>query len=415
MSVNRDFMTLEEASISPMMHFILVAKIGGIYCPLVMVAQTPPDAHHWMFLKKEFSLDRIKALYQMLNSTQRHCGVAAELELAMYVYGVGRDNVPGASGNVPASRLLSAQEREALKRDPYPARFPWLAYHFLQIVKDRPVRALGLDRLGTKYWGLVPLNTTFTLRDEKNQAVVFDITDLDKITMGILGDVLSGDRGQRTMLSVEDWCGKQRVAEFDSSFPEIPLIDQGVLASKLLNPLCPPPPPLIFPRMRRIFACSFANRSIVFWPRGTQKPRGCRRLSVRASSALITLIMNEIRDDGYISVANVGGITANMLAVALSSEAVREAVVKLSFSSAIFSGPKDQAGFKKMTFAIREMPGLRKIYIADPPEPEPTPETRARTLAVQQGFRAVFQLRCHPDITLGMTNYSSEYALWLQT
>lgn len=231
------FWAAECVTITPLMHFFLVAKIGREYCPLVVVAQSPPDDGQWMALRKEFVLDRIKGVYEWLTSTKRHCGLVAELEAATDVYGGGRDNVPGAGGNVRASPLLTIEQKKALKRDPHPARFPYLAHSFLQIIKDRPVRSLNLQREATMHWGLAQLGTTFKYEDMRNQAVIFDITDLDNISMG----VLRGERaGGREMCFVEDWAGKDRVAQFDDNFPQLPLMDQSVQKSKFLSLSCPP-------------------------------------------------------------------------------------------------------------------------------------------------------------------------------
>ncbi|OAA72995.1 hypothetical protein LEL_08779 [Akanthomyces lecanii RCEF 1005] len=272
----------------------------------------------------------------------------AELEAATDVYGGRRDNVPGAGGNVRASPLLTLEQKKALKMDPHPARSSYLARSFLQIIKDRRVRSLNLLRGATKHWSLAQLGTTFKFEDMRNQAVMFDITDLDNISMGVLR---------------RDRAGRRECASWKTGL-------EGPVQKML-------------------------------WPIAMQVPEAPPKLAVTDCETLINLILSDVSDDGYIGLVDVWHLTAGVVAAALAD-------------SAIFSGPNDRAGFEAMTSVIRHLPRLRSLYIAEPPHPGLTVQTRARELQIQEAFGTVFEAYCPPHITLGMTIYSSECANWLQ-
>lgn len=266
MSEHPDFLKSKEAKKSTLVHFFVVAKVGDEYCPLAAVAQLPPSNSYWMNMHLAFVADAAKEIYLWFGSKGTRCGVQAELDAAKDIYCMGRANVPGDLGGEPASRLLTREDRRALKMSPLPSRFPFIAHGLRRCIKERPMRHLFLSRKAVTFWDLVPLGTVLEYDDIRNAAILVDITDLDNIKMCAIDHVSKDDIAKDTMKlvdgtgasamdqadgmlqdgpvvrgirSVNDWIAERwkkspTGPSLTADFPEIPVTSADILKSKHL-------------------------------------------------------------------------------------------------------------------------------------------------------------------------------------
>lgn len=223
MSEHRDFLKTKEVRASPLVHFFVVAKVGDEYCPLAAVAQSPPSNSYWMNMHLAFVADAAREIYQWFGSEGTRCGVRAELDAAKDIYCMGRANVPGNLGGEPASRVMTREDRRALKMSPLPSRFPFLAHGLRRCIKERPMRHLFLSRQAVTFWDLVPLGTALEYDDVRNAAILVDITDIDSIKMCAIDHVYKDDIAKESVKLV-DGTGASATDKADEMFQDGPVL-----------------------------------------------------------------------------------------------------------------------------------------------------------------------------------------------
>ncbi|OAA58130.1 hypothetical protein LEL_10895 [Akanthomyces lecanii RCEF 1005] len=381
-----DFLTAEQAKESTLLHFYVVAKFGDEYCPLAAVAQSPPDDTQWMNMQLPFIAGAALEMYQWFGDKSVRCCVRAELDAAKDLLSTGRVNVPGTLGGEPASRLLTPEAKKAMKMDPLPARFPFLANSLRRCVKELPIDRLGMSESAVKHWDIVPLGTVLEYDDIRNAAILIDITDPEKIKMcgvdhvfqddvvnktakivdtagtsRMHGDVIFKDgpavRGTRPVHEwlEERWKKDQGWTEVVAGFPDIPEIPEEVLQ--------------------------------MFWTNAPIVTREAPPLTTFEDSEwLLALLKSDTSRGKYVGLVHICDITPDILVATLTDSEIRESVEHLAFGTDVFSGPQDQEGFDKVAKALHNLPRLSKVYVAETPKQFLTAKHREDTKVTQRAF-----------------------------
>lgn len=134
------------------------------------------------------------------------------------------------------------------------------------------------------------------------------------------------------------------------------------------------------------------------------------QLIIESSETLIALLKSDTSHGSYVGLVHMCGITADILVGTLADGDIRESVENLAFSTDVFSGPDDKEGFDKVANALRNLPCLKRVYVAEAPEQMLTSEHRANTKDIQEAFKKRTQVLNSADWSSRIMSFSSLYA-----
>ncbi|KAM3508320.1 hypothetical protein MY11210_006789 [Beauveria gryllotalpidicola] len=183
--------------------FQVVVKVNGIYCPISIVTELPPEDKYWLWADRLWIADRARLMYQFLSNKDpaARFKLQAEVDLAI------EENTQypfwfrnGEKQLCEGPHIVDATTSSLAMRDPESI---WYPYTTLGIVNCIPRRIVpgGDDesvRIQHVWWTQNSLRTVIE-NDAKYTIVVFDITDLDNISLAVLSNPSGNNRQVETM------------------------------------------------------------------------------------------------------------------------------------------------------------------------------------------------------------------------
>lgn len=238
--------------IQDVLFYITARFADGLFHPLAIVSQVPPSADRWPPVTKAFVAGAVQRIHEHLSNLTRHAFLETEVQRAALLYrnessGRARQLAPGEPPGV-----ATAEDR-AIWLDNAPHR------HAANALLNCLANGEGSEE---EYWTPLELRTRFGMLDSRYKAVVFDITDLTRVTCGVIENEvvpvldtsasppLQTEESRRTVWTVPQWVlaenGFENVLSIKdesadallSTFPDIPLIDRDVLKSKCTSLHC---------------------------------------------------------------------------------------------------------------------------------------------------------------------------------
>lgn len=232
--------------------FYIVARFAdGLFHPLAIVSQVPPSAERWPPVTKAVVARAAQRIHAHLSDPARHALLDKEVQRAAVLYGSG-----GGGDGQRAARQLAPGEPPGVAASE--DRVIWLDNAPNRHAANALLHCLDGGEQGSadEYWTPLELRTRFGMLDSRYKAVVFDISDLNKIRCGVIENEvvpvvdksvsppLRTQECIRTVWTVPRWVAEENGFEHvlcikDESadalmptFPDIPLIDRDVLQSK---------------------------------------------------------------------------------------------------------------------------------------------------------------------------------------
>ncbi|KAJ3498910.1 hypothetical protein NLG97_g763 [Lecanicillium saksenae] len=212
--------------------FYIVARFRNTLYPLAVATQAAPSDAHWKPISKAFVVTATKNIHRYLSDPDNQASLRDELAIARSFYENGREPLLAPIG---PPGVTHPEDRAIMLAHP---TFPQMARVLMSCIQTNGNNAPD------EFWTPVPLNTTFSSLNAAMKAVVFDLTNLDRVTCGILVTDPSCVHllriGKRLPTTLPRWIevsdgDDDSLDDGDSAwdlidtFPSIPLIDQDIL------------------------------------------------------------------------------------------------------------------------------------------------------------------------------------------